>query len=53
MPVVANMTWLLECFWKKRRDTSGHGDFDGNMSGAKAVNLDDQFGASCRIISQP
>ena len=24
----------------------GHGGFDGNMSGVKAVKLDDQFGTS-------
>jgi len=33
--------------------STDHGDFGGNMSGAKVANLDDQFGASCRIISQP
>jgi len=33
--------------------STGLGDFGGNMSGAKPVNLDDQFETSCRIISQP
>jgi len=33
--------------------STDHGNFGGDMSGAKAVNLDDQFGASCGIISQP
>jgi len=33
--------------------STDHDNFDGNMSGAKAVKLNDQFGSSCRIISQP
>jgi len=39
------------CIWSVH--STGHGDFDGNVSGAKAVKLDDQFGSSCRTISQP
>jgi len=33
--------------------STDHGDFDGNMSRSKQSKLSDQFGASCRIISQP
>jgi len=33
--------------------STDHGDFNGNMSGAKAVKLDGRLGSSRRIISQP